>query len=197
MYDIYRKVWSIKTLGYAYTSDLMSSSTFNGICKWTHIKYDPAISTIPVPGSLEDPNYVLPPLPAAAPKPPAKDASNNLRGKAPAPAAIPPPTSPMVVAAATEESAAKAAALAPLQPHGSGLIVEENRVYALCLARTKAAGESSANCLKEVLARDCEMLGFICDLPAHYRDGMGLAKSEEIMKEGNSCARACEQQQQP
>ena len=183
----------------------MSASTFNGICKWTHIKYDPAISTIPVPGSPEDPNYVPPPLPVPAPAPPAKDASNgNLRGKAtpivPEPIPVIPPSnvanapSGEGAGPATAETAAKAAALAPFQPHGSGLLTEENRIYSLCLARTKAAGESSADCLKEVLARDCEMLGFICDLPAHYRDGMGLAQSEQIMKESNSCAKACEQQ---
>ena len=90
--------------------------------------------------------------------------------------------------------AAAQAAVAPFEPHGKGLIVEENRVFTACMARVQR-GEKDATreeCRREVLKRDCELLGFICDLPETYRDGMHMAADEDVFKQDSVCARSCQ-----
>lgn len=95
---------------------------------------------------------------------------------------------------ATKEWAAAQAAVAPFEPHGKGLIVEENRVFTACMARVQRGekGATRAECRKEVLKRDCELLGFICDLPETYRDGMHMAADEDVFKQDSVCARSCQ-----
>lgn len=97
---------------------------------------------------------------------------------------------------ATKEWATAQAAVAPFAPHGKGLIVEENRIFVQCMQRAAAAGPgegpTKADCMEAVLRRDCEMLGYICDLPQNYKDGMFANEAEEIFKKGNVCARSCE-----
>ena len=95
---------------------------------------------------------------------------------------------------ATKEWAAAQAAVAPFEPHGKGLIVEENRVFTACMARVQRGekGAIRAECRREVLKRDCELLGFICDLPETYRDGMHMAADEDVFKQDSVCARSCQ-----
>lgn len=96
---------------------------------------------------------------------------------------------------ATKEWAIAQAAVAPFAPHGKGLIVEENRIFVNCMKRVAAAnpeeGLTKADCMHAVLRRDCEMLGYICDLPENYKEGMFATEAEEIFKKGNICTRAC------
>ena len=96
---------------------------------------------------------------------------------------------------ATKEWAIAQAAVAPFAPHGKGLIVEENRIFVNCMKRVAAAGPeeglTKADCMKAMLRRDCEMLGYICDLPESYKEGMFATEAEEIFKKGNMCTRAC------
>ncbi len=216
-----RSVWSIKELGYTYETDLMSGYTFLNVCQWLSLKPNPGIDlSLPSPELPNPPPETRqgPPPPTVgdttAATQPQKDAvaSPNLRGKgaavrqrAPrnkqqdttgsnstAVVFVPPEGVPFTP---TKEWAAAQAAVAPFQPHGKGLIVEENRVFTACMARvnSKEAGVTRDTCLKEVLKRDCEMLGFICDLPQNYRDGpMHMAADEDIFKQDSLCARSCE-----
>lgn len=156
------------------------------------------------------------PATAAAPAQPQKqqvDTSRNdttktpnLRGKqtvvAPPQVQQQPQNSPSVLAltpeqggfVATKEWAAAQAAVAPFEPHGKGLIVEENRVFTACMARMQRGekGATREECRREVLKRDCELLGFICDLPETYRDGMHMAADEDVFKQDSVCARSCQ-----
>lgn len=93
----------------------------------------------------------------------------------------------------TKEWAAAQAKMAPYEPHGKGLIVEENRVFTACMGsdRQDNVEKKRAECLKVVLKRDCEMLGFICDLPDTYRDGMHMEADENVFKKDSMCARSC------
>jgi hypothetical protein len=96
---------------------------------------------------------------------------------------------------ATKEWATAQAAVAPFEPHGKGLIVEENRIFVTCMARVargEEPGWTREDCMRAVLRRDCELLGYICDLPEKYKEGMFAEEAEEVFKRGNVCARACE-----
>ncbi len=95
---------------------------------------------------------------------------------------------------ATKEWATAQAAVAPLEPHGKGLIVEENRVFVTCMARVargEQPGWTRKDCTRAVLLRDCELLGHICDLPESYKEGMFAEEAERVFKRDNVCARSC------
>jgi hypothetical protein len=93
----------------------------------------------------------------------------------------------------SKEWAAGQAAAAPFAPHGKGLIVEEHRIFSSCMAAVarKEPGVTRADCLEAVLKRDCDNLGYICDLPKDYREGMNMAADEDLFKKDNICARSC------
>ncbi|KAM3577757.1 hypothetical protein VYU27_000301 [Nannochloropsis oceanica] len=218
-----RTMWSTRNLGYAYETDIMSAYTFLNTCHWFSLKPNPSLDLDQPSPRMPDPPLadpaVVPVDPATLPAPaqPQKqqvDSSDNYRTKSPKlrgkqAVAAPPKvqqqqqqhlSSAVVLTpaqggfVATKEWAAAQAAVAPFEPHGKGLIVEENRVFTACMARVQR-GEKSATrdeCRREVLKRDCEMLGFICDLPETYRDGMHMEADENVFKEGSMCARSCQ-----